>query len=32
MVRRDRAGVRLLARNGHDWADRCPLIAEAVGS
>jgi ATP-dependent DNA ligase len=30
MVRRDAAGVRLLTRNGHDWADRYPLIAEAV--
>jgi len=30
MVRRDAAGVRLLTRNGHDWADRYPLIAEAA--
>src|SRR5215468_5543868 len=32
MVRRDPAGVRLLTRNGHDWADRYPLIAEAAGA
>ena len=32
MVRRDAAGVRLLTRNGHDWADRFPLIAEAAGA
>src|SRR5215471_1018966 len=31
MVRRDAAGVRLLTRNGHDWADRYPLIADAAG-
>jgi bifunctional non-homologous end joining protein LigD len=31
MVRRDPAGVRLLTRNGHDWTDRFPLIAEAAG-
>jgi ATP-dependent DNA ligase len=30
MVRRDVAGVRLLTRNGHDWAPRYPLIVEAV--
>jgi len=30
MIRRDAAGVRLLTRNGHDWADRYPLIAEAA--
>ena len=30
MVRRDPAGVRLLTRNGHDWAPRYPLIVEAV--
>ena len=30
MVRRDVAGVRLLTRNGHDWAPRYPLIIEAV--
>ena len=32
MARRDPAGVRLLTRNGHDWADRYPLIVEAVGA
>jgi hypothetical protein len=32
MVRRDGAGVRLLTRNGHDWADRYPLIAAAAGA
>src|SRR5262249_38486479 len=32
MVRRDAAGVRLLTRNGHDWADRYPLIAAATGA
>ena len=32
MVRRDAAGVRLLTRNGHDWAGRYPLIAEAAGA
>ena len=32
MVRRDVAGVRLLTRNGHDWTDRYPLIAEAAGA
>jgi hypothetical protein len=26
MVRRDPAGIRLLTRNGHDWASRYPLI------
>jgi bifunctional non-homologous end joining protein LigD len=30
MVRRDPTGVRLLTRNGHDWAPRYPLIIEAV--
>jgi bifunctional non-homologous end joining protein LigD len=30
MVRGDRAGVRLLTRNGHDWSRRFPLIAEAA--
>jgi bifunctional non-homologous end joining protein LigD len=30
MVRRDGAGMRL--RNGHDWSDRFPLIAEAAGA
>jgi ATP-dependent DNA ligase len=32
MVRRDAAGVRLLTRNGHDWSERFPLIAEAAGA
>jgi ATP-dependent DNA ligase len=32
MVRRDGAGVRLLTRNGYDWADRYPLIAAAAGA
>ena len=32
MVRRDAAGVRLLTRNGHDWTDRYPQIAEAAGA
>jgi len=32
MVRRDAAGVRLLTRNGIDWSDRFPLIAEAAGA
>jgi len=32
MVRRDAAGVRLLTRNGIDWSDRYPLIAEAAGA
>jgi len=31
MAHRDPAGVRPLTRNGHDWARRYPLIAEAVG-
>ena len=32
MARRDAAGVRLLTRNGYDWAHRFPLIAEASGA
>src|SRR5262245_35468216 len=32
MARRDATGVRLLTRNGHDWSDRFPLIAEAAGA
>jgi hypothetical protein len=32
MPRRDAAGVRLLTRNGSDWAHRFPLIAEASGA
>jgi bifunctional non-homologous end joining protein LigD len=30
MARRDPVGIRLLTRNGHDWAGRYPLIVEAV--
>jgi ATP-dependent DNA ligase len=30
MARRDPIGIRLLTRNGHDWALRYPLIIEAV--
>jgi len=30
MVRRDGARVRCFTRNGHDWADRFPAIAEAA--
>ena len=30
MARHDAAGVRLLTRNGNDWAERFPLIAAAV--
>jgi bifunctional non-homologous end joining protein LigD len=30
MARRDSVGIRLLTRNGHDWAERYPLIVEAV--
>jgi bifunctional non-homologous end joining protein LigD len=30
MARRDPAGIRLLTRNGHDWAARYPLIVEAL--
>jgi bifunctional non-homologous end joining protein LigD len=29
-ARRDPVGIRLLTRNGHDWADRYSLIVEAV--
>jgi hypothetical protein len=34
MARRDpiAIGVRLLTRNGHDWAPRYPLIVEAVNA
>jgi ATP-dependent DNA ligase len=32
MARCDAAGVRLLTRNGHDWASRFPLIIEAVAA
>ena len=30
MARREPVGIRLLTRNGHDWAARYPLIVEAV--
>jgi hypothetical protein len=30
MARRDPVGIRLLTRNGRDWAPRFPLIVEAV--
>jgi hypothetical protein len=30
MARRDPVGIRLLTRNGYDWAPRYPLIVEAV--
>jgi ATP-dependent DNA ligase len=30
--RRDPVGIRLLTRNGHDWAPRYPLIVEAVNA
>jgi len=30
MARRDPIGIRLLTRNGYDWASRYPLIVEAV--
>jgi ATP-dependent DNA ligase len=30
MARRDPIRIRLLTRNGHDWAPRYPLITEAV--
>src|SRR5260370_35607438 len=30
MARRDPIGIRLLTRNGHDWAPRYQLIVEAV--
>jgi bifunctional non-homologous end joining protein LigD len=30
MAWRDPAGIRLLTRNGHDWASRFPLIVQAV--
>jgi bifunctional non-homologous end joining protein LigD len=32
MARRDPLGIRLLTRNGHDWALRYPLIVEAVNA
>src|SRR5262249_44515745 len=30
MARRDPTAIRLLTRNGHDWAARYPLTVEAV--
>jgi bifunctional non-homologous end joining protein LigD len=30
MAQRDPVGIRLLTRNGHDWAARYPMIVEAV--
>jgi|SRR4051794_20421551 bifunctional non-homologous end joining protein LigD len=30
MARRDSVGIRLLTRNGYDWAPRYPLLQEAV--
>jgi bifunctional non-homologous end joining protein LigD len=30
MARRDGAGVRLITKNGHDWAERYPAVAMAV--
>jgi bifunctional non-homologous end joining protein LigD len=32
MARRKAAGVCLLTRNGHNWANRFPLIVQAVGA
>ena len=32
MARRDPVGIRLLTRNGHDWAPRYPLIVDAVNA
>ena len=30
MARRDPVGIRLITRRGHDWAQRYPLVVEAV--
>jgi len=30
MARRDPVGIRLLTRNGYDWANRFQLVVEAV--
>ena len=32
MARRDPVGIRLLTRNGYEWASRYPLIVEAVNA
>jgi ATP-dependent DNA ligase len=32
MARRDPVGVRLLTRNGHDWAQRYHAIVEALNA
>src|SRR5262249_1994778 len=32
LARRDERGVRLFTRNGYDFSDRFPLIAEAVAA
>ena len=32
MVRRDGLRVRCFTRNGHDWADRFPVIVEAAST
>jgi len=32
MARRDPVGIRLLTRNGHEWASRYPLIVEGVNT
>jgi bifunctional non-homologous end joining protein LigD len=31
IAQRDEAGVRLITRNGHDWTERYPAVAAAVG-
>jgi bifunctional non-homologous end joining protein LigD len=31
IARRDGAGVRLITRNGHDWTERYPAVAAALG-
>ena len=32
IARRDGAGIRLITRNGHDWAERYPAIVAALGA